>query len=440
MEKITFDLSKKYSSFKIMNATNGGPMHKRHAKDQVCSNFKLYKEARIPYSRNHDACLSSSAYGGFYAHDVSGIFPNFDADENDPVNYIFENTDESILCTLEADTKTFFRLGQSIENQIKKVNIFPPKDYLKWAKICEHIIRHYTEGWANGFTLDMPYWEIWNEPDLRSEEVDYSKKPTWGGSKQQFFDFYAVSAKHLKSCFPNLKIGGPALAYDEKWADEFLCEMQKREVPIDFFSWHGYNADPIVLIDKGERIRAILDKYGYIHAESICNEWNYMQNFFGTEYVDSIKHIHGIKGATFVMSFISEAQKTSIDMLMYYDTRPSKFNGMFNYYDYAPLKGYYPMMWYGKFYDLNHEVRAISQPEDVYTLCGVGKDGKLMAVITHYSKNDAKENVQVELDFGKESQYDIYVLDKDVDGELVKTTSNLIFDMPVYTSILIIEK
>lgn len=440
MEKIIFDLNKHYGAFKPLNATNGAPILKRHALDMVTSNYRSYKNARIPYSRNHDANLSGSVYGGYYSHDISGIFPNFDADETDPANYIFENTDECILCTLETDTKTFYRLGQSIENQIRKIHVFPPKDYLKWAKICERIIRHYTEGWANGFNLDMPYWEIWNEPDNRSTEPDKTKIPTWAGTKEQFFDFYEVSAKYLKDCFPNLKIGGPALAYDEEWAEEFLSEMQKREVPIDFFSWHGYNADPMVLIAKGERIRGLLDKYGYVNAESICNEWNYVQSFFGEDFNYSVKKIHGEKGASFIMTFISEAQKSSIDMLMYYDTRPGKFNGVFDYYDYSPLKGYYALMWYGKFYDLKHEVRAISQPKDIYTLCGVNNDGKVMAIVTHYSNDDQKPNVQVELDFGKKAEYDIYVVDKDTNGELVKTTSDLVLDMPVQSFALIVEK
>lgn len=52
-----------------------------------------------------------------------------------------------------------FRLGEPIENAVSKGYkaryIHAPKDPVKWARICEHIIRHYTEGWANGFTLDI---------------------------------------------------------------------------------------------------------------------------------------------------------------------------------------------------------------------------------------------------------------------------------------------
>lgn len=437
MEKIKFDLNKKYGAFKILNATNGGPFYKRHAKDQARTNFYDYKMARIPYSRNHDSNICGGVYGGPYVHDISVIFPDFNADENDPKSYNFENTDENILTCLEADTKTFFRLGQSIEHQIKKINIYPPRDYLKWAKICEHIIRHYTEGWSNGFTLDMPYWEIWNEPDL--DEDGAINRRTWVGTKVEFFDFYEIVSKHLKSCFPQLKIGGPALAYREDWAEDFLCAMMKRNVPIDFFSWHCYTVEPKILIDKGERLRALLDKYGYKKAESILNEWNYVRDW-GKGFVGTVKSIIGIKGATFLMSVIASAQPSTIDMLMYYDTRPSVFNGVFDYYTYAPLKGYYPLKWYGEFYDLKNEIRTISQPKDIYTLCGVDEKEKITAIITHYSDNDEKENVQVNIDFGKKSQFDVYFLDRDHNGELIKTTDDLIFDMPIYSCVLIKEK
>ncbi len=118
---------------------------------------------------------------------MTAIFPRFELDENDPDSYDFACTDESILCCLDAGTKTFFRLGESIEHQIKKHATIPPRDFHKWARICEHIIRHYTEGWADGFTHDMPYWEIWNEPDMNKD--DDTNKLNWGGTKAQFLIF-----------------------------------------------------------------------------------------------------------------------------------------------------------------------------------------------------------------------------------------------------------
>jgi len=425
------------NKFKILNATNGGPWHKRHANDQYRSNFEDYKAARMPYSRNHDACLCST-YGGPHSHDITAIFPDFSKDADSPDSYDFACTDESILVTVDAGTQIFYRLGQSIEHHIKKYGTIPPADFEKWAKICEHIIRHYNEGWANGFKLNIEYWEIWNEPDLDPD--DSPNKRTWGGTKLQFFDLYEITAKHLKKCFPNLKIGGPALAYNEEWAADFLKEMKKRGVAIDFFSWHIYCTEPQKMMEKAQRIKKLLVDNGYGDAESILNEWNYVKGWT-EQFVYSIKCINGIKGAAFTMSCITESQKCDgIDMLMYYDTRPSAFCGAFDYYTYEKNKGYYPLFWYGKFYDLARELRCENEPERIYTLCGEDKNGKIMCIVTNYCDDDEAPNKEVKLDFGRDGEYEIYLLDGDHDGELIKTTKELTFDMKNQSSILIKEK
>lgn len=435
METLKFDLTKTGKSFKILNATNGGPWHKRHSTDQWRSNFEDYKRARIPYSRNHDSSFCA-VYGGQYAHDISAIFPDFDADPENPDSYDFACTDESILVTLDAGTETFFRLGQKIEHEIKKHGTLPPRDFKKWAVICEHIIRHYNYGWANGFELGIKYWEIWNEPDL--DDDDSTNKRCWGGTRAQFFDFFEIAAKHLKNCFPELKIGGPALAYREEWGEEFLCEMQKRNVSLDFFSWHIYCTEPEPLLARAESIKNLLVKYGYENTESILNEWNYVKNW-DDKFVYTIKMIHGIKGAAFTLACICEAQQSSIDMLMYYDTRPSAFCGAFDLYTYETLKGYYPLYWYGMFYDCEREIPADSSPDNIYSLCGVNKDGKILATVTHYSDDDNAPNKKIKLDFGRKGNFEIYLLDSEHDGELLETTDSLELDMPIHSAVLIKE-
>lgn len=436
METLRFDTTADYGKFKLLNATNGGPWHKRHCNDQWRSNFEDYKAARIPYSRNHDSA-ACAVYGGPYSHDITRIFPHFDADPEDPASYDFACTDEAILCCLDAETKTYFRLGQTIEHQIKKHGTLPPEDFRKWAVICEHIIRHYTEGWADGFQLDMPYWEIWNEPDLDAD--DSPNKRCWGGTAAQFFDLFEIAAKHLKGCFPHLKIGGPALAGNLDWAADFLSEMSRRNVPLDFFSWHIYTTSPGAVIAKSEQIKALLLKNGYGDAESILNEWNYVKDWYG-KFLYSIKAIHGIKGAAFMMATISEAQKSTIDMLMYYDTRPSCFNAVFDYYTYEPLKGYYPLMWYGMFYDLAKEIRPKNALPDIYSLCGCDEDGKCLAVITYYTDDDNAPDKEFSVDFGRKGECEVYLLDAAHDGELIGVTDDLTFRLQANSCLLIKEK
>ena len=308
-----------------MHAVNNGPRHK-HGQDQRVSNLYWFKEAGIPYQRTHDTSLCSG-YGYAHVIDVHAIFPNFDADAYDEKNYDFDITDYYLSVCELAEVKTFYRLGSNIEHWVKKYNTLPPKDFKKWAIICEHIIRHYTEGWANGFKYDIEYWEIWNEPDLDDAEPDLSKHKTWGGTKEQFFEFYHVAATHLKEQFPHLKIGGPALAFRVEWGKEFIRQLK---APLDFFSWHCYHYDVKEFANLFYEWRKTLDEYGYAKTESICNEWNYVCGWDGDKWIHTLQSDKNIKGATFVLSVMCEGQKSPLDMLMYYDARPSAMNGLFS--------------------------------------------------------------------------------------------------------------
>lgn len=435
MNTLKFNLSSNGNKFKILHATNGGPWHKRHAEDQFRSNMEDYKALKIPYSRNHDSA-ACGVYGGPHSHDITQIFPDFNANPYMPDSYDFACTDESILVCLEAGTQTFFRLGQTIEHQIKKHETFPPADFKKWAVVCEHIIRHYNEGWADGYRLNIKYWEIWNEADLDPD--DSTNKRTWGGTKAQFFELYETAAKHLKTCFPDLLIGGPALAYREDWAEDFLSYMSSHQVPIDFFSWHIYCTEPAPMVWKAEYVHKLLEKYGYGNAQNILNEWNYVKGWTD-QYLYSMKAIHSMKGAAFMLACMCAAQHSYIDMLMYYDTRPSTFNGVFDFYTYEPLKGYFALAWYSVMYSLEKEIPAENSQEHVYSLCGTDKDGKAVCLLTYYDDNDTAEDIDIAVDFGRKARYEVFLLDDTHNAEKICETEKTEFHMKNCSALLIKE-
>ncbi|MBR4941534.1 MAG: hypothetical protein IKZ19_05990, partial [Clostridia bacterium] len=184
----------------------------------------------------------------------------------------------------------------------------------------------------------------------------------------------------------------------------------------------------------------LMNMYGYARAESICNEWNYVKDW-GRDYVKSLMVIHGMKGAAFTMGCISASQAGEVDMLMYYDTRPSVFCGAFDLYTYEKLKGYYPLCWYGNFYDMTAEIKAENTLDNVYSLCGVDKDGLITAVITYYSDDDNAGNKKLALDFGRTAKFDVYLLDEDHDGELIAEASeNTEFDLKVCSCVMLRER
>lgn len=371
---------------KVMNAVNNGPMRNMTG-DQVRDNFKSYRNLRIPYARTHDAAFQSN-YGGEHSVDISAIFPDFSAKAGDPKSYDFTLTDMYLKNIQDAGAKVFFRLGQKIEHNPKKYYIYPPKDFKKWAEVCEHIIRHYTEGWAEGHKWDIKYWEIWNEADLGAGDNWKRDPKTWGGTEQQFFEFYATVAKHLKKCFPSLKIGGPALAGNERWADDFLKYQQAANVPIDFFSWHIYATKPEDIAAKAGRMRAMMRKYGYGDAESILNEWNYVRNW-DTQYPYSVSVINSGKGAAFTAAVMSACQEAPVDMLMYYDARYGTiFNGLWDFYDFSPTPTYYVFYAWAKLLDFGTAVRvSVDGGKDIYAVAAQ-KDGRTRVLVTRYSDDD----------------------------------------------------
>ena len=158
MNIITVDISKSCGKMKPMHSVNNGPVYK-FAEDQRITNIDAYRDAGIPYARNHDAAFNAT-YGGEHIVDVHAIFPDFDKDPYDENSYDFVLTDEYLKIIDFAGTKIFYRLGSKIEHQKKKYGTLPPKDFYKWAVICEHIIRHYNYGWADGFHYNIEYWEI----------------------------------------------------------------------------------------------------------------------------------------------------------------------------------------------------------------------------------------------------------------------------------------
>lgn len=386
MNTITVDFGTPCGKIKPMHAVNNGPLKYRN--DQTRHNYDSFKAAHIPFARNHDAAFCAD-YGGEHTVDVRSIFPDFSADPFDPASYDFVLTDEYLERTMSCGTEIFYRLGSKIEHEIKKYGTLPPPDFKKWAVICEHIIRHMNEGWANGHHWNIKYWEIWNEADLDPD--DSPNKRCWGGTKAQFFEFFETAALHLKKCFPDLKIGGPALAGNYNWATDFLRHMSEHNVPLDFFSWHIYCTTPEAMTERIRTYRELLDSFGYTKTESILNEWNYVRGW-SDAFIYSVKTIIGIKGAAFTASCILEAQNSPLDMLMYYDARPSIFNGLWDIYTMEPLKGYYPFVMFSELYRLGGAV-AVDNTVNKVSVAAAANNAEQAVMLSHYNDDDGNSDI-----------------------------------------------
>ena len=362
-------------------------------------------EAGIPFSRLHDV---GGAYGRNIFVDIPNLFRNFDADENNPANYDFAFTDLLINKLVENGIEPFFRLGVTIENdpEVRRYRIEPPKDFAKWARICEHVIRHYTEGWADGFRHKITHWEIWNEPEnLHDPKINQM----WHGSFEAYCQLYEVASKHLKAAFPHLKIGGPAFsgiqaAFQENPSPrdkyrlacfhQFLNYIREHNCPIDFLSYHSYDG-PDELPAQLAYVREQLDAAGYAGLETCLNEWlpRPSHEKLGTA-------LQAAEIAATLLVF----QNGPLDSAAIYDARcnTGDYSPLFDPLTYKPHKAYYAFMAFNELRKRGTAVQVSSEeaPKDFHCSAARSEDGTFTAMLV----NCGEEAVPFELEIAGDSK------------------------------------
>ena len=394
--------------------------------------FHYLTEAGCPYSRLHDV---GGAFGGNRFVDIPNLFRDFDADENDPANYDFAFTDLLVKGLVDSGVEPFFRLGVTIENSfmIKAYRIHPPKDAAKWARICEHVVRHYTEGWANGFRHKITYWEIWNEPDGGS---------MWTGTFDQYMDLYETASKHLKTKFPHLKIGGFASSglfklvqaqprqHDEdtmRWFLDFVKEVKARRCPLDFFSFHAYDMPGAPLTYATMRVyaefaRKTLDEAGFTQTELSMNEWLPRWSQPGSD-----------EQAARVAEILVSLQDSPIDTAMIYDARCGRglYSPLFDPRDAKPRKAYWALVDFNELYRLKDAVKV--ETADGLRACAVCNSGDYGAVLI---ANPTAKTVPLKLDIGAGYVRWCHITDATRDHERVRVPEA----MPPYSFALVMTQ
>jgi len=443
MDKLTVDFSNIKGKIKAMHAVGQPPLQGVSTKA-----FHYLKEAHIPFSRLHDV---GGMFGGNIWVDIPNIFRDFDADETKAENYDFAFTDILIKGLIENNCAPIFRLGVTIENYhyIKAYRIFPPKDFAKWARICEHVIRHYNEGWADGFHYDIKYWEIWNEAD---NGPNLKLNSMWHGTKEQFYEFYSVAAKHLKSVFgDSIKVGGYgssgvgfALTDPKKYGldiepmptdiymsergqymldffDEFMDYTSKNDAPLDFFSWHAYGLTPEQTAACTLYIDKKLAACGYADAENQLNEWS----------VSPTSTLQGtVKAAAKCVATMCLMQDTSTNILCLYDARmtSSMYAAIFNSLTKKPYPMYFALKSFGELYALGNQVQSSITGENLYIQAAVDGDKKAVLVA-----NTSDEIKKVCSDISCDMK--AYIIDEGKDLALTRIKAKK-FKMPANSVIL----
>lgn len=336
-----------------LHGVNKGPLAAGGLVDVIAA----HRELGIPLTRLHDCHWPVPD-----VVDMHVVFPDARADPTRPESYDFRMTDEYIASVLATGSKILYRLGETIEHTPVKRFVHPPQDATRWAAAAIGIIRHYNEGWADGFHYDIRHWEIWNEPE---------NQPTmWTGTNEQFFDFYGVAARAIKAAFPKLMVGGPGIGItgdliqgDLKpsvFLTGFLERCRRDSLPLDFLSWHCYSSssNPQELPLRAHGIRKLMNQYGFQGAESYLDEWRNIPDYDWAPLSRSAQplvrqnwyaRMFGAESAAYIVAVLLGLQDAPVEAANFFHGELGGF-GMFDESG-VPLKNYYGMLAFRRLLD-----------------------------------------------------------------------------------------
>jgi xylan 1,4-beta-xylosidase len=390
--EVWLDCEERVGKIRPLHGVNNGPVNFGETVDLS----EYYRELDLPLVRLHDCGWPTPN-----VVDMHAIFPDLEADPERAENYQFLRTDDYIQAIVNTGAGIVYRLGESIEHTRRKYYVHPPKDFEKWAEVCLGIIRHYNDGWANGFRHNIRYWEIWNEPENRPN--------MWTGTKEQYYRMYEIAAKKIKAAFPDVKIGGPSIGAPGEvvngnlkpsdFLQGFLQHCKKKNLPLDFFSWHTYSADPYIYAIRARAIRKLLDEYGYAKAEIHLNEWNYLPDNDWTPISVAGQGLrrqqwyekqHGPGGAAFTVSTLVDLQDSPVDVANYYRGDASPF-GLFTQHG-VPKKTFYALKAFRMLLETPQRVKTSPHQSGQPILCaGTNANGTEATVLISYYQGKEQE-------------------------------------------------
>lgn len=408
------DFSNTAGLLKALHGVNNGPICFGGMVDLT----ERHRELALPCTRLHDCGWPHPV-----VVDLPAIFPDFSADTQRPESYTFDKTDDYLTSLVPLTRRVVYRLGTSIEHTSRRYHTHPPADFRIWARACVGLIRHLNDGWAGGHHFCIQDFEIWNEPDLGP--------PMWSGSAEQYFELYAVSAAAIKAYDASLRVGGPALANPNgEFAEAFLQFVHERHLPLDFFSWHTYTADPTILKQNALNVRALLDRHGFNETESLLTEWNCFGGDWDRLFSDpgyTRNHFErnaGADGAAFTASSLVLLQDAAVDEACYY-TADTQWFGVFDEFG-VPQKPFFALKAAARLMDtpVRVTVEGGSEKTGLAALAGLSEDGQRAAILISNYRDPATE-LELEMvssPFGG-SEIDIEILTLDDRHDLEPTRS-----------------
>jgi hypothetical protein len=185
-----------------------------------------------------------------------------------------------------------------------------PSSYEEWDELIYRLVSHYNVERKDGIV----YWEVANEPDIGEP----------GGcpylfSGEDYCVYYEHTVKAMLQADKNIKVGGPALAWFAKSPiqEPWLEYCNKKNIPVDFISWHFYSDDATTPFAGATYFRKLLEKCPSLKPELIIDEWNISLQW---------TRIEPEFQPCFILEVVNNMLKAGIDYSFYYQIRDYHVN------------------------------------------------------------------------------------------------------------------
>ena len=372
--EITLDSSKTLGIIRNILGMNNSPRINSEANLPTEKEyFKALSPARVRY---HDAVYENPGYALI---DVTRIFPLFRADEKDPANYDFKPTDLYLKQVVECGTPIEFRLGETIEHAPEQFRVKPPVDIDKWANICVNIVRHYNDGWADGFHWNIQFWSIWEEPG--------NVPRLFTGDYDVYLKLFVTTFKKIKAAFPNVKVGGTndalPFSFPKKRIEKSLQYFADEGVRPDFLAYTAYARTPDEYVNDVETVQRIMDEFGYgSETELNLSEFHYAPSPWNLQGYNA-SEMHDHVSAAFATTTLIRFLDTRLSYAFHYAWQLSCW-GLFDKY-LKPYPLYYGLKY---FTEMSKCAKRLSLdvsgelPHDVCLLAGTLENGNAKLLVS----------------------------------------------------------
>lgn len=157
----------------------------------------------------------------------------------------------------ESDTNSYKKTRYK-----NKMWITSPPDIALWEEICREYTAHIVERYGEA---EVKKWYIhcFNEPD---NVGFFMKNATSHERCVEYCKMYDAFIRGTTAVCEDLKLGGPAFAFDYDFLEEFLAYIASTSQRMDYFSTHSYGTGPTKL-QNGEKPLCVDDHIGNIRKQ-----------------------------------------------------------------------------------------------------------------------------------------------------------------------------